>query len=213
MFVRVGLRVRRIYKINVTILFYLCGKTETMPAENLYFIALIPPDAIAGEVTAFKTDFALNYNSKAALKIMPHITLKAPFKIEAARHGDVLKWFADLSLGEKPFEVELNGFGIFDNAKKPVVYVRPVITDAMAKVQKVVIDAFEAAFPNIALQFTERNFKPHMTIAYRDLAYAEFEKAWQVYQRKEYKARFIANRLYLLKHNGKKWLAVAEHLL
>jgi len=184
-----------------------------MPAENLYFIALIPPDAIAGEVTEFRNDFALNYNSKAALKNMPHITLKAPFKIEAAKHNEVMDWFANLPVGEKPFEVELKDFGVFDNPKNPVVFVHPVVTDAMANVQEAVVNSFEEAFPNVALHFTERNFKPHMTIAYRDLFYTEFEKAWQVYQDKKYKAIFLADRIYLLKHNGKEWLVAEERLL
>ena len=184
-----------------------------MPAENRYFIALIPPDAIAGEVTEFRNDFALNYNSKAALKNMPHITLKAPFKIEAAKHNEVMDWFANLPVGEKPFEVELKDFGVFDNPKNPVVFVHPVVTDAMANVQEAVVNSFEEAFPNVALHFTERNFKPHMTIAYRDLFYTEFEKAWQVYQDKKYKAIFLADRIYLLKHNGKEWLVAEERLL
>jgi len=184
-----------------------------MPAENLYFIALIPPDAIAGEVTAFRNDFALNYNSKAALKNMPHITLKAPFKIEATRHNEVMDWFANLPVNEKPFEIELNDFGMFNNPKNPVVYVHPVVTDALATMQKAVIDGFETAFPHIALQFTERNFKPHMTIAYRDLTYTEFEKAWQLYRHKKYNVRFIVDRIFLLKHDVKEWQVAAEHLL
>jgi len=184
-----------------------------MPSQNLYFIALIPPRDISDEVTAFRTDFALNYNSKAALKNMPHITLKAPFKIDAARHTEVLNWFANLPVGEKHFEVELKDFEVFDNPKNPVVFVQPVVTAAMANVQKAVIDGFEAAFTEIALHFNEKHFKPHMTIAYRDLAYAEFERAWQVYQHKKYNARFIADRLYLLQHNGKEWQIAAERRL
>ncbi|KGO91063.1 2'-5' RNA ligase family protein [Flavobacterium subsaxonicum] len=184
-----------------------------MPSQNLYFIALVPPKDISDEVTAFRNDFALNYNSKAALKNMPHITLKAPFKIDAAKHTEVLSWFANLPVGEKSFEVELKDFDVFDNPKNPVVFVHPVVTAAMANVQKAVINDFEAAFAEIALHFSERNFKPHMTIAYRDLAYAEFNSAWHVYKHKKYTARFIAERLYLLKHNGKEWLIVAERFL
>jgi hypothetical protein len=52
-----------------------------------------------------------------------------------------------------------------------------------------------------------------MTIAYRDLAYSEFEKAWATYQHKKYDAHFMADRFYLLQHDGKEWLVAAEHLL
>ena len=94
-----------------------------------------------------------------------------------------------------------------------MVFVQPVVTAAMANVQKVVINDFEAAFTEIALHFTEKNFKPHMTIAYRDLTTAEFKRGWQVYQHKKYNARFIADRLYLLQHNGKEWQIAAERPL
>lgn len=184
-----------------------------MPRENLYFIAVVPPDAIAASITAFKLDFAQNYNSRAALKNMPHITLKAPFKTGAEKHARVLGWFAQLPLPEKPFDVVLKDFGIFDNPKNPVVFVHPVITDALAELQNEIITGFEKAFPDIALHFTEQHFKPHMTIAYRDLAYTEFKKAWAQYAHKTYHAQFKVTMVYLLQHNGTAWQIIAQRAL
>src|SRR5688572_29571657 len=61
--------------------------------ENLYFIAIIPPSNISAEVTKFREDFAVRFQSKAALRNMPHITLKAPFAFPKANHEQVLHWF------------------------------------------------------------------------------------------------------------------------
>src|SRR4051812_47436471 len=80
-----------VYPYDVRLIFVV--NTHAMPDQNLYFIALIPHDAVAGEVTGFKNDFAANYSSSRALRTMPHITLKAPFKLEARGHNTLLNWF------------------------------------------------------------------------------------------------------------------------
>ena len=55
------------------------------PSANLYFIALLPPVEVAEEVTEIKQFFARNYNSRAALKSPPHVTLQPPFAWEVDR--------------------------------------------------------------------------------------------------------------------------------
>ena len=184
-----------------------------MTQQNQYFVAIIPPIAISEEVTSFRNDFKENYNSKASLKNMPHITLKAPFKTELQHHAEVLNWFYNLDVPDKSFIVELHNFGAFDNPKNPVVYVHPVLINAMASLQAAIIKSFETAFPTISLHYHEHAFKPHMTIAYRDLAYAEYKKAWQEYSTKKYSAKFKVNAFYLLQHTGTKWKIIAEYSL
>jgi 2'-5' RNA ligase len=48
-------------------------------------------------------------------------------------------------------------------------------------------------------------FTPHVTVAFKDLEDAQFEKAWPEYETQEYKATFKVNNLYFLRHNGKSW--------
>lgn len=184
-----------------------------MAFQNLYFIALIPPQTICKEVTAIKTDFANHYNSKKALKVMPHITLKAPFKLYEEDHTKLLDWFRNLNLTPQNFTAHLNGFGCFDNSKVPVIFVKPQVSQALISLQKELIKSFTSHFPEISVHYHENDFSPHMTVAYRDLSYEEFTKAWQVYQKKEYKASFEVNGLYLLKHDTKQWNIISEHLL
>ena len=64
--------------------------------ENLYFIAIIPQHKLCDEINSFKNDFATRFNSKKALKLPPHITLKAPFKLTTNAHDSLLQWFANL---------------------------------------------------------------------------------------------------------------------
>jgi 2'-5' RNA ligase len=176
-----------------------------MPDTSLYFIAIIPPEEIATEITSFKQEMANIYNSKKALRVMPHITLKAPFTIPSHQDATILEWFENIKTNVNPFEITLNGFGAFDNPKNPVIFVKPEESVPMRLLQKDILVAFKKQFFNIQLHFHEEEFHPHMTIAYRDLAYTEFEKAWKIFNKKHFSATFYNNTFYLLKHNGVQW--------
>lgn len=184
-----------------------------MPQENLYFIALIPHDTVAGEVTGFKNDIAQNYNSSKALRSMPHITLKAPFKLAAREHNNLQLWFEGIRPMTESFIIELEDFGSFDNKDNPVIYVKPVMTPSLERLQKQILSSFEHTYPHISIPYTERTFHPHMTIAYRDLTPEQYARAIDVYQHKKYSASFRADKFYLLQHDGSQWNVIAEHVL
>ncbi len=184
-----------------------------MAFQNLYFIALLPPKNVSEQITALKQEIAQHYKSTRALRVMPHITLKAPFKLNNDKHSQVLEWFRDISITVPPFNIELNGFGAFDNNRSPVIYVKPIVSGELVKLQEDVIKCFEAEFPGCGISFIERNFKPHMTIAYRDLQYSMFTKAWPNYKDRNYNAEFTVNSICLLQHDGRQWNVIAEQLL
>jgi 2'-5' RNA ligase len=184
-----------------------------MPQERLYFIALLPPHDVAAQVTEFKMHIATHYNSSRALRVLPHITLKAPFKLSAAEHAGLLEWFKNLPAGILPFMVELKDFGAFANKNSPVIFVPPQMSEQLGTLQAEIIDRFAETYPKVRLNTFEHEFKPHMTIAYRDLAPKQFEEAWAVYKDKEFYARFVAERVSLLQHNGLKWNVIAERAL
>lgn len=176
-----------------------------MPDTSLYFIAIIPPEEISSDITSFKQEMADTYSTKKALRVMPHITLKAPFTIASHRDEEVVEWFENIKTDVPPFEIKLNGFGAFDNPKNPVIFVKPEVSEEMRMVQKDILATFKKQFKSIPLHFHEEEFHPHMTIAYRDLAYAEFEKAWKIYNKKEFLVNFYNYTFYLLKHNKIQW--------
>lgn len=184
-----------------------------MQGNSRYFIAVIPPDDICRDVTAFKEDMALHYNSKKALRIMPHITLKAPFITATNRDAEVLDWFKNLPIKTLPFEIALDGFGAFDNSRNPVIFVKPLLNPGLTALQNEVISGFTQHFTEIPVHFNEQDYHPHMTIAYRDLAYAGFKKAWAAYAEKTYLATFTTSCFFLLKHNGLCWEIALKKLL
>lgn len=181
--------------------------------ENLYFIAIIPPDKICDEITGFKKDLALRFESSEALKVIPHITLKAPFKLPVPAHATLLNWFRKLLLNSRSFNIELSGFGVFDNTYQPVIFVYPIITVMLKDLQKEIIKNFRNAFPGIAISGLELKFNPHITVAYRDLRRQKFLDAWAEYKAKNYEAVFEADSFCLLQHDRKKWNVIDTNFL
>jgi 2'-5' RNA ligase len=182
------------------------------PSSNLYFIAIIPKRELREKITAFKQDFANRFNSKYALKVYPHITLKAPFNLSANAHGELMTWFTDLHILQKQFTIQLKDFGAFNNKRNPVVFVQPVAIKKLQALQQQLIASFSSAFPAL-LHSVDKEFSPHMTIAYRDLSPEMFAKAWSEYQHKQFDASFEVDAIYLSQHDSKKWNIIGTYNL
>jgi len=180
--------------------------------ENLYFIAIIPQHKLCDEINSFKNDFATRFNSKKALKLPPHITLKAPFKLTTNAHDSLLQWFANLRFSGKAFSIELKDFGAFQNGYHPVVFINPVMNTELSLVQKEMIAGFKNYFPAQA-QYTDLKFRPHLTIAYRDLTLQKFREAWKEYKAKCFHAILEVTGIYLLQHDTRQWNIILKNSL
>lgn len=180
---------------------------------NLYFLAVLPPAETASAVDKIKLDFAANYGATKAVKVLPHITLKAPFTIDANRHAEITNWFNGVTTEIPPFDIRLNGFGAFDNAKNPVIFIKPEPNDSLHKLQKKVLIDFATHLPEIKISYIEKDFNPHMTIAYRDLTREQFEQAWPKYKESQFEATFRCSSFWLLRHNGRQWVPLVEKAL
>src|SRR6185312_4349412 len=160
-----------------------------MIKENLYFIALIPKRELREKINDFKNDFAKRFNSKTALKVYPHITLKAPFKLSVNAHKELMNWFSDLRINQKPLSLPLKNFGAFHNKNNPVIYVNPVVNKELQFIQREIIASFSSLFPE-DIHPVDIQFRPHITVAYRDLTPEMFSKAWKEYKDKSFDAQF-----------------------
>ncbi|UKB83569.1 2'-5' RNA ligase family protein [Chryseobacterium sp. MEBOG06] len=171
--------------------------------KKLYFIAIYPPEEIIEEIKVFKKDLAMEYGNSKALKNDAHITLFPPFSREFELEDDVLTAFQKINTGVLPFEVELNGFGSFPNPKNPVIFVEPQNNLNLTELYHRVNQQFN---------FITYSFHPHITVGYRDLTWEHYLKAWEKYKFKEYKTKFIVDKISLLRHDG-KWISIAEKKL
>ncbi|CAD7808544.1 RNA 2',3'-cyclic phosphodiesterase [Chryseobacterium aquaeductus] len=171
--------------------------------KKMYFIAIYPPQEIIDEIKIFKADLALNFNNSKALKNDAHITLFPPFDRELVLEKDIHDAFQKIDTNISPFEVTLNGFGSFPNPKNPVLFVQPEENHNLKDLHLKVKDRFS---------FKNYSFHPHITVGYRDLTWENYLKAWEIYKEKEFKTKFIVDKISLLRHDG-KWISIAEKKL
>lgn len=179
---------------------------NTMDNKKLFFIALIPNSELRKKIIKVQNDFE-RFNSRKALKVYPHITLKAPFECSEGGRVELLTWFSELVIHQRPFLINLKGFAAFHNKKSPVIYINPLPSNELTKMQKELMVGFNSIFPGY-VQPADLKFTPHVTVAYRDLSPDEFEKAWVEYKDKSFNDVFEVTAIYLLEHDRKKWNVV-----
>ena len=51
-----------------------------------------------------------------------------------------------------------------------------------------------------------------MTVGYRDLTWENYLRAWEVYKDKEYKTKFLVDKISLLRFDH-QWISIAENEL
>jgi hypothetical protein len=75
------------------------------------------------------------------------------------------------------------------------------------------IDNFGETYSHENILKQELEFRPHMTIAYRDLRPNLFKQAWKEYETRKYVAEFDVNSFHLLQHDGKAWNIISSYNL
>jgi 2'-5' RNA ligase len=168
---------------------------------NRFFIALLPPPDIQVQVNAIKQHFSDRYDSRAALKSPPHITLQPPFKWLSANLPALKQCLSTFANHREPVPVQLSGFAAFPPR---VIYINVLKTQELLMLQTDLMGYLETVL-EIVDPVSTRSFSPHMTVAFRDLTRQNFKAAWTEFQQQALQFEFRANYLTLLLHDGKRW--------
>jgi 2'-5' RNA ligase len=174
---------------------------------RLYFIALIPPSPIYDAALEQKTYFKENYNSKASLNSPPHITMHMPFRWKEQKEKELVHVIGQFIKNFDPIKVCLDNFSAFPPR---VIFINVVKSEALDQMQRNIQRFCKKELNLFNANYKEQAFHPHLTLAFRDLKKPNFKKAWEEFANKEFKAEFIADRIALLKHNGKIWQVFKE---
>lgn len=172
-----------------------------MADTKLYFIALIPPEALREKVRGLKEEMKECFGAGHALKSPAHITLQMPFKREEKEEAQLISDLAAFAQIQHPFSIQLSGFDCF---APRVIYLKPIgyepITELHDQLSTFLLE-------NMGFQEDEVNarFHPHMTIATRDLRKNAFRMAWAEFEHRPFTGKFVADSFFLLKHNGRHW--------
>lgn len=170
--------------------------------EQLFFIALLPPQEIQQFADRIKQRFAEVYHSRAAQKSPPHITLQPPFRWQLEQLPQLEQKLTKFAGDRDPIPMILDGFSAF---KPRVIYINVMKTPELLALQQNLLDYLESSFNIVDRVSKTRPFAPHLTVAYRDLTKDNFRKAWTEFEQQQLHFEFIVTQLTLLIHNGKGW--------
>lgn len=176
-------------------------------SKRRYFIALLPPQDIQDRVTAIKQHFADNYDSCAALKSPPHITLQPPFEWENQQIQVLNKYLQEFAQQQDSISITLSGFAAF---VPRVIYVNVMKSPELIKLHADLIVYTENHLNIVDRSSKQRAYSPHVTVAFRDLTRQNFRAAWPDFQGRSIFFEFLVTHLTLLIHDGKKWNISAE---
>ncbi|MBV6623861.1 MAG: 2'-5' RNA ligase family protein [Rivularia sp. (in: Bacteria)] len=174
---------------------------------SLYFIALLPPQAIQDYATEVKQYFADKYDSKHAFKSPPHITLQPPFEWNTDKAIALEECLQKFVMGRNAIPIILDGYNAF---APRVIYIDVVQTPDLMILQGDLIAYLENNLGIIDKLGKSRGFTPHMTVAFKDLKRSQFKAAWTEFENQELHFEFDAQKLTLLKHENKRWNITKE---
>ncbi|MBD1858569.1 MULTISPECIES: 2'-5' RNA ligase family protein [Leptolyngbya] len=178
-----------------------------MNAEHLFFIALLPPQAIQNYATEVKCHFDQYYDSRHAFNSPPHITLFPPFKWRHQRLDILTESLATFTTKHPAISITLDGFGAFPPR---VIFIHVDRSDALLNLHQKLIEHLETSIELSDPRENSRPYAPHMTVAFRDLTPENFKLAWKEFKAHPLHFEFDATHLTLLKHDGQRWQIHAE---
>jgi 2'-5' RNA ligase len=183
------------------------GGSTAATLEKQYFIAIIPPAPIYDEAWKQKEYFKAHFNSKASLNSPPHITLHMPFRWNERKEDELSSLLAEFSRTCQSVPIKFNNFSSFPPR---VIFINVAMNKELQELQQNL-----QRYCRISLNLFNANYKtlpfhPHLTVAFRDLKKASYQRAWDEFKNKEFQAEFVADKVALLKHNSKVWLVHRE---
>jgi 2'-5' RNA ligase len=156
------------------------------------------------EIQELKIYIGEKYQSCAALKSPPHITLREPFNWDTQNQSALIDSLRKFALRQKFFTIELSNFSCFDTK---VIFIDVVKNQSLDDLQRKLLRYCEEKLKLFRPSNEKHPFRPHLTLAFRDLKNEMFFKAWTEFSKRNFSASFRVDEVILLKHNGKIWEA------
>jgi 2'-5' RNA ligase len=172
--------------------------------RKIYFIALLPNAEVGKEVIRLKQEFAENYESRRALKVLPHITLQVPFTTNTVIEKELSVGLTEFAATIPPFEIQLDGFGGVLLQHRKVLFINVLKNEGISHLHHELVQFLRKDF-GFSPMLAKYGFNPHISLAFRDLSEDEFAEALHEYSDKDFTASFKVRNIYLLRHTGTSW--------
>ncbi|GJM62124.1 2'-5' RNA ligase family protein [Persicobacter diffluens] len=167
-----------------------------------FFIAIVPEEPVFHDLHQFKLEAATHFSTSGALKSPPHLTLHMPFLWKKKKLNQLKTTISNFASQETGFEIELNNFNQFPPR---VIFVDVKQSMELSNLQTKLKKMMKRELNLFNADYKERPFRPHFTIAFRDLKKAIFPEAWNFFKEKQYTQTIQVKYITLLKHDGNVW--------
>lgn len=171
-----------------------------------YFLAIVPDGPIQVKSTEIKNEIREKFNVKYALKSPAHVTLKMPFSYNEAKEEKLIQLLRNHLMPVEPFPVS---FGGVDTFGKRVIFLKVKSDDRLHKLQSGMKDFCKREL-NLVDELSDRNFHPHMTIAFKDLKETHFDTILNLIKEQEVNGDFHVDRITILKRIDGRWISLEE---
>jgi 2'-5' RNA ligase len=172
----------------------------------LYYIAIVLPEPLQSDITAFKTDIHQRFGAKSALKSPAHITLFPPFRWDSTDENALKAALTNFSLEyfqkKGPLSISLKNFGFF---RKSTIFIQPESNENLNLMRTELLNYLSMHINLRDEKDARRPYHPHVTIVNRDISEADFEIIWAEYANRTFSGQFVVDGITLLKKEDVKW--------
>jgi 2'-5' RNA ligase len=179
---------------------------KQMKSVGKYFLAIVPPKEIFDRAESIKEEIREKFGVKYALKSPAHITLKMPFNYNEAKEESLISKVGEFLKDQASFQVRITGVGTFGNR---VIYLDIDKSQELETLQNS-LKSFCKKELNLADELSDRNYHPHMTIAFKDLKVSQFPEVLKVIKSLGFRDQFQVSQIALLKRIDGRWILNRE---
>ena len=176
-----------------------------MKGLGKYFVGLLPPASLEAQFNLLKQGFAEQFQVKYALQAPAHLTLKMPFLYKETKEGELAVRLTTLLEKQEPFLLQLTRIGHFG---KRNIHQQVAPSESLMQLQTT-LRSFCKRSLHLVEELSDRNFQPHLTLAYKDLKPIHFEEVLEFARQNAIQGDFLVERAYLFKKVENRWQVIA----
>ncbi|MDF2626231.1 MAG: hypothetical protein K0R39_62 [Symbiobacteriaceae bacterium] len=167
-------------------------KAMTRPTYA-YGVIILPPPDLYRELLAIRERHPLLRSP-----VPPHITVKSPFLY---RHSGavVIEQLEAICERWEPFEIGLNGLGVFRNS---ILYVKVNESPDLEDLHHDLVEGLDGFVETLNDRYDGDAYTPHLTLA-ESMAPEDLPEAKRALADVRFRRRFVVDRIHLLRGRGK----------
>lgn len=179
-------------------------KIRGMKGTSKYFVGLLLPPAFESQFNTLKQGISAQFQVKFALHAPAHLTLKMPFRYKEAKESELGLRLTTVLETQAPFHLQFTGIGHFGTRN---IHQKVAPSESLLSLQTS-LRSFCKRSLHLVEELSDRNFQPHVTLAYKDLKPGNFEEVLAYARKNEVKGEFLVAQAYLLKKVEGRWKAI-----